>query len=142
MYILDTNVVAELRKAKSGKADSKVTAWALSVAASSLFLSVMTVLEMEIGTLLMERRDTAQGSVLRAWLDRYVLSAFAGRVLDIDTAVATRCAKLHVPDPKAERDALIAATALVHGMTVVTRNVSDFEPTGVEILNPWDWEPE
>ena len=142
MYILDTNVVAELRKAKSGKADPRVTAWALSVAASSLFLSVMTVLEMEIGTLLMERRDAVQGAVLRAWLDRYVLSAFAGRVLDIDTAVATRCAKLHVPDPKAEPDALIAATALVHGMTVVTRNVSDFEPTGVEILNPWEWEPE
>jgi predicted nucleic acid-binding protein len=142
MYILDTNVVAELRKAKSGKANPKVTAWARSVAASSLFLSVMTVLEMEIGTLLMERRDAVQGAVLRAWLDRYVLSAFAGRVLDIDTAVATRCAKLHVPDPKAEPDALIAATALVHGMTVVTRNVSDFEPTGVEILNPWEWEPE
>ena len=142
MYILDTNVVAELRKAKSGKANPKVTAWAQSVAASSLFLSAMTVLEMEIGTLLMERRDAVQGTVLRAWLDRYVLSAFAGRVLDIDTAVATRCAKLHVPDPKAERDALIAATALVHGMTVVTRNVSDFKPTGVEILNPWEWEPE
>jgi predicted nucleic acid-binding protein len=141
MYILDTNVVAELRKAKSGKANPKVTAWALSVAPSSLFLSAMTVLEMEIGTLLLERRDAVQGALLRAWLDRYVLSAFAGRVLDIDTAVATRCAKLHVPDPKAERDALIAATALVHGMTVVTRNVDDFEPTGVEILNPWEWEP-
>ena len=141
MYVLDTNVVAELRKAKSGKADPKVTAWAQSVAASSLFLSTMTVLEMEIGTLLIERRDAVQGAVLRAWLDRYVLSAFSGRILDIDTAVATRCGKLHVPDPKAERDALIAATALVHGMTVVTRNIHDFEPTGVEILNPWEWEP-
>jgi predicted nucleic acid-binding protein len=86
--------------------------------------------------------DAVQGAVLRAWLDRYVLSAFAGRILDIDIAVATRCAKLRVPDPKAERDALIAATALVHGMTVVTRNVDDFKPTGVEILNPWEWEPE
>jgi len=138
MYVLDTNVVAELRKAKSGKADPKVTAWAQSVAASSLFLSTMTVLEMEIGTLLIERRDAVQGAVLRAWLDRYVLSAFSGRILDVDTAVATRCGRLHVPDPKAERDALIAATALVHGMTVVTRNVHDFEPTGVEILNPWE----
>jgi len=141
MYVLDTNVVAELRKAKSGKADPKVTAWAQSVAASSLFLSTMTVLEMEIGTLLIERRDAVQGAVLRAWLDRYVLSAFSGRILEVDTAVATRCGRLHVPDPKAERDALIAATALVHGMTVVTRNVHDFEPTGVEILNPWEWEP-
>jgi predicted nucleic acid-binding protein len=140
MYILDTNVVAELRKAKSGKANPKMTAWAQSVAASSLFLSAMTVLEMEIGTLLVERRDAVQGAVLRAWLDRYVLSAFAGRILDIDTAVAMRCAKLHVPDPKPERDALIAATALLHGMTVVTRNVDDFKPTGVEILNPWEWE--
>jgi predicted nucleic acid-binding protein len=141
MYVLDTNVVAELRKAKSGKANPKVTAWAQSVVASSLFLSAMTVLEMEIGTLLIERRDAVQGAVLRAWLDRYVLSAFAGRILDVDIAVASRCAKLHVPDPKPELDALIAATALVHGMTLVTRNVHDFEPTGVEILNPWEWEP-
>lgn len=139
MYLLDTDVVAELRKAKAGKADKRVTAWANSVAPASLFLSTITVLEMELGILLMEWRDPAQGTVLRAWMDGHVLPAFAERVLAIDTTVARRCAQLHVPDPKSERDAFIAATALVHGMTVVTRNVVDFAPTSVATLNPWEW---
>ncbi|MGH8563635.1 MAG: type II toxin-antitoxin system VapC family toxin [Gammaproteobacteria bacterium] len=137
MYVLDTNVVSELRKAKAGKADKNVTAWAASVAPSTLFLSAISILELERGTLLVEQRDSAQGAVLRAWLDGHVLPAFAGRVLAVDTAVAQRCARLLVPDPRADRDALIAATALVHGMAVVTRNAADFEPTGVRILNPW-----
>ncbi len=137
MFVLDTNVVSELRKAKAGKADKNVTAWAAGVPPGALFLSAITILELEIGALLVEQRDPAQGAVLRAWLDGHVLPAFAGRVLAVDTAVAQRCAKLHVPDPRAERDALIAATALVHGMTVVTRNTADFEPTGVPILDPW-----
>lgn len=138
MYVLDTNVVAELRKAKAGRADKNVTAWAESVAPSSLFLSTITVLELELGVLLMERRDQSQGGVLRTWMDGHVLPAFAGRILAIDTAVARRCAQLHVPNPKSERDAFIAATALVHGMTVVTRNVADFAATGVATLNPWE----
>ncbi len=138
MFVLDTNVVSELRRAKAGKADKNVTAWAASVSPGSLFLSAITILELETGALLVERRDPAQGAILRAWLDGHVLPAFAGRVLAVDTAVAQRCARLHVPDPRADRDALIAATALVHGMTVVTRNVADFELTGVALLNPWN----
>ncbi len=138
MYLLDTNVVSELRKAKSGKANSKVTAWAGGVAASSLFLSAITILELETGVLLVERRDPTQGTILRAWLESRVLPAFSGRILAVDTAVALRCAKLHVPDPRSDRDALIAATALVHGLTVVTRNVADFEATGVGLFNPWN----
>lgn len=137
MFLLDTNVVSELRKAKVGRADANVTAWARTVPAGSLFLSAITLLELETGVLRVERRDLQQGAVLRAWLERHVLPAFAGRILPVDLAVAQRCARLHVPDPRAERDALIAATALVHGMTVVTRNVSDFESTGVPLLNPW-----
>lgn len=137
MYVLDTNVVAELRKAKAGKADKNVTAWASAVAPTSLFLSSITVLEMELGILLIERRDSAQGAMLRAWMDGHVLPAFADRILAVDTTVARRCAQLHVPDPKSERDAFIAATALVHGMTVVTRNVNDFTSTGAVTLNPW-----
>lgn len=137
MFVLDTNVVSELRKAKAGKADKNVTAWAASVPPGSLFLSVITILELETGVLLIVRRDPTQGALLRAWLDSHVLPTFAGRVLAVDLAVAQRCARLHVPDPRAERDTLIAATALVHGMTVVTRNVADFETTGVQILNPW-----
>jgi len=137
MFILDTNVVSELRKAKAGTADKNVIAWASSVPAGALFLSVITLLELETGVLLVERRDPAQGAVLRSWLDSHVLPAFAGRVLAVDVAVAQRCAQLHVPDRRADRDALIAATALVHGMTVVTRNVGDFERTGASILDPW-----
>jgi predicted nucleic acid-binding protein len=138
MYLLDTNVVSELRKAKAGKADANVKAWAGRVPFGSLFISTITLLELEMGVLQIERRDATQGAILRAWLDRQVLPAFHDRILPIDVVVARRCASLHVPDPRAERDALIAATALVHGMTVVTRNVGDFEPTGVPLLNPWD----
>ena len=141
MYLLDTNVVSELRKVRAGKADAKVATWADSVDAPELYLSVITVQELEIGVLLAERRDPAQGAILRAWLDDHVLPAFAGRILPVDSAVAQRSARLHVPDPRPLRDSFIAATALVHGMTVVTRNAADFEPAGVPILNPWVWGP-
>ncbi|KAF0227443.1 MAG: Plasmid stability-like [Beijerinckiaceae bacterium] len=138
MFILDTNVVSELRKVKAGKADKGVSAWADGVDAATLFLSAITILELEQGVLLVERRDAAQGALLRSWLERYVLPEFENRVLPIDATVARRCAGLHVPDPRSERDAMIAATALVHGMTVVTRNIADFEMTGTKLLNPWD----
>jgi predicted nucleic acid-binding protein len=137
MYLLDTNVVSELRKARAGKADENVTAWAEEVPAANLFVSVITLQELEIGILLAERRDPAQGAILRTWLEDHVLPAFADRILPIDTAVARRSAALHVPDPRPVRDALIAATALVRGWTVVTRNIDDFQPTGVKLLNPW-----
>lgn len=137
MFILDTNVVSELRKAKAGKADARVTAWAGSAPVGGLYLSAITVLELELGVLRVAQRDAAQGAVLRTWLEEQVLPAFAARILPVDTAVARACARLHVPDPRCEREALIAATALVHGMTVVTRNATDFQPTGVPILNPW-----
>ncbi len=137
MYLLDTNVVSELRKAKTGKIDKNIMAWADSVSAQSLFLSAITIMELETGVLLIERRDPTHGAILRSWLDTHVLPAFTGRILPVDTAVAQCCAKLHVPDPRSDRDALIAATAFVHGMTVVTRNVDDFVATKVDILNPW-----
>ena len=136
MYILDTNVVSELRKAK--KANQNVKKWAQPLPAASLYISVISVLELEIGILLLERRDQEQGRILRAWMDRHVLPTFSGRILAIDTAVAQRCAMLHVPNPRSDRDALIAATALVHGLTVATRNVADFKPMGVGVLNPWE----
>ncbi len=138
MFVLDTNVVSELRKAKAGKADRNVAAWALGVPADSLFVSVITILELETGVLLVQRRDRQQGALLRAWLHQHVLPALSGRVLPVDTAVVLRCAALHVPDPRSDRDALIAATAMVHNMTVVTRNVADFAATGAPLLNPWD----
>ncbi|MDB5439011.1 MAG: Plasmid stability-like protein [Caulobacteraceae bacterium] len=138
MFVLDTNVVSELRKARHGKADVNVVDWADRTDASTLYISAITVLELEMGVLQMERRDAKQGAAHRAWLDKQVLLEFKDRVLTIDTAVARRCANLHVPDPRAERDALIAATALVHGMTVVTRNTADFIATGVALLDPWE----
>jgi predicted nucleic acid-binding protein len=137
MFVLDTNVVSELRKARAGKADRNVTVWAANEPTTSLFVSVITVLELELGIRLLERRDARQGAVMRTWMDGHVMPAFAGRVLPIDVPVALECARLHVPDPRAERDALIAATALVHRMTVVTRNVGDFVSTGVAVLDPW-----
>lgn len=138
MFVLDTNIVSELRKAKAGKADRGVVTWASGVPAEDLFVSVITILELETGVLLVQRRDPKQGALIRAWLDQHVLPAFSGRVLSVDTDVAQRCAALHVPDPRSERDTLIAATAMVHNMTVVTRNVADFQPIGVPLLNPWD----
>ena len=138
MFILDTNVVSELRKVRLGKADENVAKWADSVATPDLYLSVVTIQELEIGVLLAERRDAEKGAIFRAWLNNHVLPAFEGRILPVDLAVALQSARLHVPDPHPVRDGLIAATALVHGMTVVTRNVDDFKRTGVPILNPWD----
>ena len=141
MFVLDTNVVSELRKVRLGKADANVVAWAQSVDAADLFVSAITIMELELGVLSIERTDTTQGAMLRSWLEQHVLPEFSARTLPVDTAVAQRCARLHVPDKRGERDALIAATALVHGMTVVTRNVADFNLTGVPILNPWEVMP-
>lgn len=137
MYLLDTNVVSELRKVASGRADPNVSAWQETVDPGHCFISSITLLELEIGVLRLERRDPAQGAVLRSWLNERVAPEFEGRVLPIDAAVARRCATLHVPDPRPERDSLLAATAVVHGMTLVTRNESDFADTGANALNPW-----
>src|SRR5579863_7600477 len=136
MYILDTNVISELRKGR--KTHPNVKQWAERLPSASLYISVISVLELEIGILLIEHRDKEQGAILRAWMDRHVLPTFSGRILAIDTTVAQRCAALHVPNPRSDRDALIAATALVHGLTVATRNVADFEGMGVDVLSPWE----
>ncbi|QIB52812.1 type II toxin-antitoxin system VapC family toxin [Pseudomonas sp. OIL-1] len=138
MFLLDTNVISELRKVRSGRADTNVAQWADSVDAVDLYVSAITVQELEMGILLAERRDPPQGAIFRTWFDSHVLPAFAGRILPVDTAVAQRCAALHVPDPQPAMDSLIAATALVHGMTLVTRNVADFQSSGVALLNPWE----
>jgi len=135
MFVLDTNVVSELRQ--PARCNPGVLAWAAMQPIAAQFVSAITVLELELGVLQKQRKDAAQGAILRAWLDGKVWPQFADRILPLDQEVALRCARLHVPDPRAERDAIIAATALVHGMTIVTRNVADFEPTGVQVMNPW-----
>jgi toxin FitB len=136
MFLLDTNVISELRRPE--RANRNVVAWAAAFPAASFFLSAISMLEIEIGTLQFARKDLAQGALLRAWIDEQILPRFEGRILPVDTSVAQRCARLHVPDPRSERDALIAATALVHSLTVVTRNSADFETVGVALFNPWN----
>jgi toxin FitB len=138
MFVLDTNVVSELRKARSGKANPGVAAWAGGIPAALMFLSVISLHELEHGVLLAERSDPPRGQVLRRWLDSSVVPAFSDRILPVDSAIAVHAAALHVPDPAPFRDALIGATALVHGMTVVSRYARDFERfTGLTVVNPW-----
>jgi toxin FitB len=138
MFVLDTNVVSELRKVRSGRANSGVAAWAEQVSSAELFISAITIHELEHGVLLVERSDPAQGALLRAWLDHSVAAAFKSRVLPVDERVARRAAALHVPDPAPFRDALIGATALVNDMTVVTRDLKDFQRfDGLDVINPW-----
>ncbi len=137
MYLLDTNVISELRKAGDGRADVNVVAWLSGMDAGTFYLSAVTLMEIELGILRIERRDAAQGSRLRAWMNNHILPEFADRILPVDAAVALRCAALHVPDPCSECDAFIAATALVHGMTIVTRNTADFKATAIPMLTPW-----
>ena len=135
MFLLDTDVVSELRRPR--RTNPNVAKWADSVSPSDLFLSSISILELETGALLLTRRD-GQGALIRQWIEERVLTAFAERILAVDTVVARRCALLHVPDPKPYRDSLIAATALVHRLIVVTRNRADFEPMTVTVLNPWE----
>ena len=137
MYLLDTNVISELRKIGAGKGDRSVSRWSRSLDVAELFLSVVTVEEIEVGVLRIERQAPAQGKMFRSWLDEQVLPAFESRILPVDLQVARMCANLHVPDPRPIRDAMIGATALAHGLTLATRNVGDFEPMGVELVNPW-----
>ena len=138
MFLLDTNVVSELRKVRSGKAAPEVAAWATSVSSARMFVSSITLHDLEHGVLLAERDDQAKGALLRRWLNDSVSAAFDQRVLAVDAAVAVRAAALHVPDPAPLRDALIGATALVHRMTLATRNVKHFAQfDGLDILNPW-----
>lgn len=138
MQLLDTNVVSEIRKIRAGKADPRVAEWSVRQETRDLFISAITVQELETSIGLVERRDYQQGQLLRSWLDNHVLTAFAGRVVPVDTRVAIECAKLHVPDPRPYRDSLIAATALVHGMCLITRNESDFQIDGLKVFNPWN----
>jgi toxin FitB len=135
--LLDTNVILELRKIKAGKADRNVAAWAENRNPAELYISTVTILELKTGALLMERRDRSQGAMLRAWLSDHVMPTFSGRIIAVDTEIALRSARLQVPDPKPLHDTLIAATALVHGMTIVTRNLRDYEKSEASILNPW-----
>lgn len=135
MFVLDTNVISELRHGKPNPS-AQVRRWAAGQPSSRMFLSSISILELEIGIQALERRTPPQGSALRTWLAG-VRAAFASRILPFTESTATVCASLHVPDRRSDRDAMIAATAMEHGFTVVTRNISDFLETGVPLVNPW-----
>lgn len=137
MFLLDTNVVSELRRVNLGRADPRVAAWAASVPAEAMSLSVIVIEELEIGVLRAERRNPSEGAILREWFDLQVISAFRNRIWPINLAVARRSAAIQAQRSTPVRDGLIAATALVHDLKVVTRNTADFQPTGVRLLNPW-----
>ena len=111
--------------------------WSSQQERERLYISAMSIFEMEHGTLLLERRDPKQGRALRSFLERQILVGFRDRILPMDTQIVRKAAQLHVPDPAPYADSLIAAMALVHDLTVVTRNVRDFERTGVRSINPW-----
>ncbi|CAN5403927.1 type II toxin-antitoxin system VapC family toxin [soil metagenome] len=136
-YLLDTNVISELRKSAS-RAEPAVHAWAERQATSDLAISVITLMEIEIGVEQMERRDPRQGAVLRNWFEDRLLNAFPGQILPVDLATVREAAAMHVPDPRPERDVLIAATARSRSLTVVTRNIADFKNLDTVLLNPWD----
>lgn len=136
MFLLDTNIVSETRNPAKG--NRGVIEWANSALRSRCFVSVITIMEIELGAKrVLHRGDQTQYDRLLGWLNDTVIPSFGERILAVDLTVARRCASLHVPDPKSERDAFIAATALVHGLTVVTRNIQDFATTGAKLFNPW-----
>lgn len=135
-YLLDTNVVSSLRR--RDKAAPELLAWVDGVSPLDFWISVITVMEIELGAALVARRDPAQGDMLQRWIMDQVLPSFGERILPVDLAAARRCARLHVPDPRPERDALIGATALIHGLTLVTRNVTDFKEMQISLIDPWN----
>ena len=138
MLLLDTNVISELRKVRDGRTNPLFIAWAKTLDWSDLYLSVITLYELELGVGRLEEYDTVQGKILRTWLGESVLKRFESRILPVNEAVATRSAQLQIPRTRQVEDTLIAATAYVYNLPVVTRNVSDFEGTGVRIINPWE----
>ncbi len=135
MYLFDTNVVSALRF--PDRQPPELRAWAIRIDFADCFLSVITCMEIEVGVLRLERRDPRSAVRLRQWVESEVQPTFAGRILPVDEPVAIACAGLHVPDPRPERDALIAATAMVHGLTVATRNVRDFAHFPLRLVDPW-----
>ena len=135
-FLLDTNAISEIRRGR----DPNVQAWAASVADSELHLSVLTLGEIRNGIERLRVRDAPQADTFAAWLTE-LQTRFASRILPVDTPIAQEWGRLNARTPRNTVDSLIAATALVHGLTVVTRNTADFEGCQVQLLNPWNFQP-
>jgi len=135
LFLLDTNVVSELRKAS--RCDPRVAAWQAKQSVATCFLSAVTVMEIRLGVELARRNDARKALVLEEWLEQSVKKAFVGRILPIDVAIAEKCALLHAESPRPFRDGLILATAAARGLTVVTRNTKDFAGAAVPVVDPW-----
>ena len=138
MYLLDTNIISESRKLGTYRIDPRAARWFAQVDVETTFISAMTIFELERGVRQMERRDVTQGSALRRWLDDQIMTTYENRTLPLSRAVAQICASLHIPDPKSERDAWIAATAIDAKLTLVSRNVQDFANMSVDLINPFE----
>ncbi len=138
MYLLDTNIISESRKLGTPKVDPRAARWLGQVDFETTFVSAMTIFELERGVRQMERRDTKQGAALRRWLDDQVMTTYENRTLPLSRSVALICAGLQIPDPKSERDAWIAATAIEAELILVSRNVVDFVNMGVGLINPFE----
>ncbi len=140
MHLLDTDLVFELRNAKAGATDPGLATWAAKAARTSLFVSALTLLELETAVTRAERQDKPRGAALRDWLDSRVMPAFDGRILPVDAAVVRRRAHVPLADP---RDALLAATALEHGLTLTTRDAAAFAKVPrLKVFNPIGYQPD
>lgn len=134
-FLLDTNVLSELRR--PNQAERRVLNWFGTIAPAETFISAISIAELEQGAVKAERKQLPHAPVLRAWIDTYILRIYAGRILPVDAIIALQYGRLQPPDPLAYADVMIAATALVHGLTVVTRNTRHFAAFSVPLLNPW-----
>lgn len=138
MYLLDTNIISEIRKLAKNKCDKNVADWVRSTSKDLMFTNAVVMMELERGVMSIERKDTTQGKLLRHWFEMDVKPAFHGKILKIDEQTAQICAKLHIPDHAPENDAWIAASAIQHNLVLVTRNTADFARTGVKLFNPFE----